>query len=348
MASPPTTPHTPLRPLHALLGLAALAAIALTLFAWPQARSEPHELPIGVVGTAEATAPIERQLAARGDDFDVTRYTGPAAAREAIEDREIYGAIVVTPTRQAVLTAPAASATVAQLIERVATSAAPQAQLTVVPVVPATEDDPRGAAFNSSILPLILLGVATGALGAFTTTRLRDSLVFLAAASGAIALAVIGVVQGWLGVLDGGWLLNAGAVALTVLAIGTTVAGLLRLIGPPGIGVAALLFVLIGNPWSGVTSAPELLPPAASFIGQLLPPGAGGGLIRETAFFDGAGSAANLVVLLAWTALGLSMLVAGRLLQRKGAKPAPAGPNGRSREPGRKVADLPRHTPVGA
>jgi hypothetical protein len=37
-------------------------------------------------------------------------------------------------------------------------------------------------------------------------------------------------------------------------------------------------------------------------IGQLLPPGAGGNLLRSTGFFDGAGGAEHLTVLAVWAA----------------------------------------------
>jgi hypothetical protein len=47
--------------------------------------------------------------------------------------------------------------------------------------------------------------------------------------------------------------------------------------------------VLVGNPLSGISSAPERLPEPAGALGPLLPPGAGGSLLRSTAFFDGAG-----------------------------------------------------------
>ncbi|WP_158693100.1 hypothetical protein [Streptomyces viridochromogenes] len=66
------------------------------------------------------------------------------------------------------------------------------------------------------------------------------------------------------------------------------VAGLAALIGKAGIGVGALLIVLIGNPFSGAASAPELLPAPMGLIGQWLPPAspavADG---RRTAFHEG-------------------------------------------------------------
>jgi hypothetical protein len=47
----------------------------------------------------------------------------------------------------------------------------------------------------------------------------------------------------------------------------------------------AVIIVLIGNPLSGLTSAPELLPTPWGTAGQYLPPGASASLLRITAFF---------------------------------------------------------------
>jgi hypothetical protein len=69
-----------------------------------------------------------------------------------------------------------------------------------------------------------------------------------AAASG---LVTIVMVQGWIDVIEGPWLLNAGVVALAVLAIASVVAGLMALIGLVGIALGALLMVFVENPWSG-------------------------------------------------------------------------------------------------
>jgi hypothetical protein len=92
-------------------------------------------------------------------------------------------------------------------------------------------------------------------------------------------------------------------------------------VGRAGAALGALLMVLVGNPFSGVSSAPELLPEPGGAIGQLLPPGAGGSLLRSTAFFDGAGASGPLTVLLAWVAVGLVLAGAAALRRRR---PTPA------------------------
>ena len=74
-----------------------VVAIVLTVFAWPTSRLEPRDLPVGVAGPAPAADAIETKLAQQAGAFDVERYADESAARDAIEDREVYGAFVATP-----------------------------------------------------------------------------------------------------------------------------------------------------------------------------------------------------------------------------------------------------------
>jgi len=313
-----------------------LVGLALAAFAWPAARLGPRDLPVGVVAPAGAGAAIERRLAADGDAIEVHRFADQASARAAIADREVYGAIVVDPHGTTLLTASAASPLVAQLLQQAAAGAGPGAApagggtapsgggaapgpgaappgggavapVQVVDVMPADPDDPRGVALAASVLPLVLAGMAAGLLVWLAGGPGPARWAALVVASALAGLVAAATVQGWLGVLGGSWLVNAGVLGLTVLAVGAAVAGLAALGGRAGAAAGALLMVLVGNPLSGVSSAPELLPVPAGAVGQLLPPGAGGSLLRSTAFFDGAGAAAPLTVLTAWVALGLAL-----------------------------------------
>ena len=103
---------------HRDRGRPAVLALALLTFAWPAARLAPRHLPIGVAGPETAAAPLERQLAESDGAFDVHRYAGASEAREAIQDREVYGAVVAGPQGVTVLTASGASPFVAGLLER--------------------------------------------------------------------------------------------------------------------------------------------------------------------------------------------------------------------------------------
>lgn len=302
-------------------------ALTLLTFAWPAARLSPRDLPIGVAGPSAVTGPIEQQLQQHGS-YDVHRYADGAAARDAIKDRDIYGAIVVSGGRPTLLTASAASPVVAASLEQGFTEltaggrAAAQAQQ-VQDVVPADSNDPRGSVLGSLVLPLVLSSVLTAIL----VTRsgapgLKEvgALVLAAVGGGLVGIAMV---QSWLGALGGTWIVNAGVLALTVLAIASLLIGLQTLFGSLGLAIGGLTMVLIANPWSGISSAPEMLPKPLGLIGQLLPPGAGGNLLRSTAFFDGAGSTNHLAALLVCIAIGVGATFAGLLWHRRAAEEVP-------------------------
>jgi hypothetical protein len=158
------------------------------------------------------------------------------------------------------------------------------------------------------------------AIAAMLTLRLRGVSRRLAAAAGVWVLgsvSMVGVLQGWLGALSGSFWANAGVVALSLAATSLTLLGLEWLLGLPGLGLGAAVMLLLGNPLSGLTSAPEMLPQGWGAFGQLLPPGASGSLLRSVAFFDGAGAGRPLIVLLAWLVVGAALAAAGTVRGRR-------------------------------
>ena len=305
----------------AILVVPLVVALILTLFAWPSARLEPRDLPIGVAGPAAGVAPLERQLASREGAFEIKRYSGPGEARAAIEDREVYGAFVAGPAGLSVLTSSAASPAVAQLLGNAASQAGEGVR--VLDVAPAGE---HGAALASAVLPLVIAGILTGIVAALLASGGWARAGVVTAIAALTGLAATAIVQSWLGVIEGDWFANAAALGLTVLAIGAFVAGLYALFGVKGAVAAAALMVFIGNPFSGVASAPEMLPQPVGLIGQLMPPGAGGNLVRSTGYFDGAAAGEHVLVLVAWALVGLmALLVAGQRQRRPvGARSAAA------------------------
>ena len=146
--------------LIAILVVPVIVAIALSTFSWSAANLEPRDLPLGLAGPTQATAPFEHASKAREGAFDVHHYDDAGSAANAIEDREIYGAVVVAPGGPMLLTASAASPTVAGLLRE--NIAGPR--MKVQDVVPADPDDPRGAAFGSMVLPLLLAGIIAGVI----------------------------------------------------------------------------------------------------------------------------------------------------------------------------------------
>jgi hypothetical protein len=313
-----TSVTTPSRrpPYAAVLAVPLLTAVVLLLFAWPASRLEPRHLPVGVAGPPQAARAIEQRLDARSGAFDIHRYADEAAARTAIEDRDIYGALVATPSRSEILVATGASATVAQMIVQAAGEQSGPGAPRVRDVVPAAKHDPRGTGLSSAVLPLVLAGILAGLVATFLSRSLPARAALVTVASVLTGLAAVAIAQPWLGVLEHNWLASWGVFSLVVLSIGSVVTGFEALLGPAGAALGSLTMMIVGNPFSAVSSAPEMLPTPVGAIGQFLPPGAGGNLLRSTAFFDGAAAGAHAAVLAAWVLTGMLALAAAAVLRR--------------------------------
>ena len=297
------------RAVQVVIAALALQAALVALFVVPVRTPEPHGLPVGVAGPPPAVAAAERAL---GPEVEVHRYATAAEARTAIREREVYGALV--PAERRVLVASAASPAVAQMLGQ---HAGPGAQ--VEDVVPLADGDPRGATLNALFLPLMIAAFPLAAL--LVRLRVRPAAVLGAVTAFAVlgGLLLTALVGPAMDAVPGPYLAVSAVVALIVAAVALPAAALMRVLGPPGLAVAAALFVLIGNPGSGNASAPELLPGFWRVTGQLLPPGAGGQALRGAAYFDGHALAQPALVLGAWALLGAALLLAGRRAREKRA-----------------------------
>jgi hypothetical protein len=307
--------------------LTVAVSVLLTAFAWPSVRSSVHDVPIAVAGPAPAVRQISAALDERlPDAFEITEVADTAAAEQLIRDRDVYGAIDVSSGAPQIILASAASAAVAQTLNSIATALSqPRSQgakpeAAVRDLVPLPPDDPRGAGLAAGALPLVMGGLLAALLLTRlilgTTRRVIGALAF-AVTSG---LAVAAILQFWLGSLTGSYWANTGAVALTIAATSLSILGLESVLGYAGLGLGAATMMLIGNPLSGTATAPEMLPGWSGTLGQLLPPGAGGRLLRSTAFFAGHGATHSVIVLATWLALGILLCLAGSLRRRR---PAP-------------------------
>jgi hypothetical protein len=306
--------------------LPTVIVAAVLAFAWPAGRIAPRDLPIGIVGATPGSQQLIDHLTATGPgNFAFHLYDDDAAARSAIWHRDIYGAFAVTAGRVEVLEATAASPAVAQLLDDLGTKLSGEAteqasaegpsavQLTTQDVVPLPASDPKGMVFSSALLPLTICSIiVAAAIG--VAVRFRPAWRQIVALSVVSAVAGGGaylISQAYLGALPDHGAADWASLTLTMLAISASTAGLIALIGVSGLGIAAALMVFIGNPFSGVTSAPQLLPTAVGHIGQWLPPGAGANLLRSTAYVHGNGAAGHVGVLVIWVALGFAAISLG-------------------------------------
>jgi hypothetical protein len=162
------------------------------------------------------------------------------------------------------------------------------------------------------MLPAILLVTV---LKREVWTRLAAMVVFAGVAGTGIAWLLRYV----FGSIDQNFWGVAGGLTLGVLGGGLFMLGLGSVFGRVGLITGALISLLLGNPLSGLNSAPEMLPAGWGEFGQWLAQGANATLLRSTAFFSGAGGGGAVVVLTCWAAAGLLLVGIAGLRRNRAA-----------------------------
>jgi hypothetical protein len=323
-AAPTHEPPAAARAAGIVVVLTIAIAVVAIAFALPAARSKPTDVPIGIAGPQAATSQVAERLEQQAPGaFAVTYYPGEEALREAILNRNVYGGIAFGPGGPALLTAGGASPAIAQLLTQIGSGISAQTgiPLRTEDLAPPTSGDPRGTGLAASALPITLAGLLPAialvlALKHEVWTRLIAMVVF----AGVAGVTIAALLRYVFGSIEANfWGVSAG-LALGVAAAGLAMLGLGSLFGRLGLSLGAALAVLIGNPLSGLTSAPEMLPAGWGAFGQFLPQGANATLLRSTAHFGGAGATAAIIVLSCWAAVGVSMVVIAALRQARSTR----------------------------
>ncbi|MEY9952901.1 ABC transporter permease [Leifsonia sp. EB34] len=330
--------HTPwARALALAVGAAAIVVVILLAFLWPTVTSTVKDLPIGIAGPTAQVSAVEKQLdKAASGAFAVTSLSDRQAAVDAIEKRDVYGAIVLGDHPE-VLTASADGAAVTQIMNQVAgtlqTAANAQAQaavqqaiasghapsgtkaptitVRVTDVVALASTDSRGLGLAASSFPLVLGGMLGGVLISLLVAGSWRRLGAVALYGVAGGLAVTGILQGWFGILQGDYWLNALAVGLAMFATAAFVVGMNALFGRVGIAIGAVLTVLVGNPLSAAAQPLQFLVGPWGAIGQWFVPGASVTLLRDLSYFPSADALFPWLVLVGWAAVGVVGMLAG-------------------------------------
>ena len=322
-ASPVHEPPAAIRATGIIVALTVALAILAIAFALPAARSKPHDIPIGAAGPQAASGQVADMLEQHAPGaFAVTYYPGEAALRDAIRNRDVYGGISFGPDGRNLLIATGGSPMIAQMLTQMGNGIAQQAgvPLHTEDLAPPTAKDPRGAGLAASALPITLAGLLPGValvllLRRELWTRFVAAVVFAAGAG----ITIAALLRYVFGSIDQSiWGVAAG-LTLGLLAAGLTMLGLGSLFGRVGLAVGALMALLLGNPLSGLNSAPEMLPSGWGTVGQWLPQGATATLLRSTAFFDGAGATTAIAVLSCWAVAGIGLIVLAAVRQARSA-----------------------------
>jgi hypothetical protein len=336
-----TTPHPPHTAWGRAIGIAIAGAVVvvaiLIAFVWPIITSSVKDIPIAVAGSSEQVAAVTTALDKNADGvFSVTKVADRDAAVDLIKTRDVYGAIVVGEKPE-VLTASANGAAISQLLGQLAAQLQVQANqqaaaavqqaiaagqapagttpptitVAVTDIVPLSSGDPRGLGLTAASFPLVLGGIIGGVLISLLVTgpwrRLASVVVY-----GLVAgYSVVGIMQGWFGVLQGNFWINGLAVSLAMAATVSLIVGMNALIGRAGIAVGAIITMLIGNPLSSAAQPIQFTVAPWGAVGQWFVPGASATLVRDLSYFPDANPTFPWLVLAGWTLLGMIAMVAG-------------------------------------
>jgi len=201
---------------------AAFAAIfvALTLSAFH--RPTPHDLPVGIVGSAAVTGQVEHALdSAAPGAFRLRSYHSEAGAMTAITQRDVDGALVASGGNLRLLVAQAGGTAPTQvLIQTFGTLAARSGRhLTVADVVPPLATDTQALSSWFVILSVLIPSLVAGSASAMAFRRARPGLSVAAPVAAAVGIGAVAaaIADGIAGLGNYGAI--AGIVALFSLAV---------------------------------------------------------------------------------------------------------------------------------
>lgn len=273
---------------------------------------KPHHVPIAAAGLDPTRLQAALDKAMPGG-FDVSPTADAATAAQQLRTREAMGALAVGPGGAQVLYASADGYNAAMAVQQALTAAAKPAGVPRPPrprdVVPLQRGDPRGLSMQFIVLGTIIGGFFMGMLSAQLALSepfwLRATVTFgFGVVFGGIAAVLLDPL---LGVLTGGfwWLWLWLAAAAFAIAEAVRAAG--RAFGMPGLGLAMVVVLMIGNPSAAANVPVDFLPGFYRTVGPYLPPNAAAYGLLGTTYFDADVTRAAIVLAL-WGGIGLMVL----------------------------------------
>ncbi|MFF2008680.1 DUF3533 domain-containing protein [Streptomyces sp. NPDC058195] len=309
-----------------VIGVLGLQLLFIASYVGALHHPKPTDVPFGVVAPRQVSARLVADLKALpGGPLDPREVTDAAEARAQILDREIDGALIVSPrgTTDTLLVASGGGASLSTALTKIITEAELGRQRTVrtVDVAPASPQDFNGiSSFYLVVgwcvggyLCASILAISAGSKPANRRRAvIRTGVMALYSILGGIGGAII--IGPVLGALPGSFWGLSGLGALTVFAVGMITLALQALTGIVGIGLAVLVVVIAGNPSAGGAYSLPMIPDFWRAIGPALPPGAGTWVARSIAYFRGNAVTGPLLVLSAWAVVGtvITLLTAMR------------------------------------
>jgi hypothetical protein len=315
--------------LRPLVGGLVIVVVLIGLIGTAIKNPQPHDLPVGLVGPAPALQQMASSFGtAAPGAFQFTNYATEQDGRAALDARTVDGVLILGGASPHLILAGAAGDGATGVITAAFTNAlkAQGAALTVEQVHPFASGDAHGLILFFVVVATLISSLASQAI-LFATLKaagLGLRLGFIGVYGVLVGLTAMGMATWISGGYGDGFLTAAGLVALASIAVGAVVGGLIRLLGTPGIGLAALAMIL-SLVSSGGPVGSQLLPDFYRSLAPWLTAGQLYSALRGALFFDGAGLAGSIAVLVAWLVVGLALIGLGEVVVRGERKTAVAG-----------------------
>ncbi|HET9093471.1 MAG TPA: hypothetical protein VFN36_00170 [Solirubrobacteraceae bacterium] len=304
----------------------------------------PHRVDLAVVAPAgESSQIVSRLNALPGTPLHARTVGGGVAARRLVEQDRTTAAFLISSRghRDRLLVAAGGGAALSAAVQSVVTTFDARQRRTVhsVDVAPLQTGDYHGLTGFYLVVGWLVAGYLLAAILGITlgprAATVRDATSRLVAVAPYSIVAGIGgalIVDTLLRAQTGHFLAVAGVGALLVFAAASVTIALETLLGVAGIGLAILLYVVLGNPSAGGAYQDPLLPGFWRAIGNALPNGAGVDTIRRIVYFGSHGIAGHLILIGAYCLAATAVtLLATR--HRSPARPR-VSPTGVSSDPG--------------
>ncbi|MCZ2804012.1 hypothetical protein O2W18_02730 [Modestobacter sp. VKM Ac-2983] len=296
--------------------LIGLAFVVVFLAAFHAA--VPHDLPVAMVGSQQDVAAVTDALEERLPGRLAPRpLPDEAAARAAVRQADVYGALLLTGPQPQLLVAGAhgqgVTTTLTQAFQPITES------LQVEDVRPLSPGDTRGLGIFYGAFGVVLGGFLFGINSYQAAPKLPlrwrvVSILLFAVASGLLVAWAAGVlfdaIPADFGVL-------ALLVGLLALAVAAPAALLLRAIGSGGTFVTSLGLIILGNATSTGNLPAAYLPPWMEPLAGILPPGVAVRALRGASYFADDGVARALWVLASWSIVPLLLIAVLDAVRRR-------------------------------
>ena len=313
--NPRANPPGPRRGLLPILVALGVCAIMQCLFAttYMSAGHAPKatDLPFGAVGSSPVLTAAEKTISLK-----VTRYPNEQAAKTAIDQAQIWGALITSGTSNTLIVVPSISdlapLDLAVRFEDAAKGAGQKVTVQQYAPVPLAAKDPFGLVQGLMLVPLLIGGYMSSTLLMAATGKAagRWRAAQLAGFAVVAGLAVDLIACFWLQGYASSKFWIVWPICSLIIAVVAAVAAILqKLIGAAGTLLTIIVVILFGNPSSGGATGVPYLPAFWRDIGPYLPPRNAYILLHHTIYFNGHGTTQALTVLLIYLAVAAAILI---------------------------------------